>query len=73
MKRDYEITINYIRFNKDNISIGWSANIGFGVLDIWGEDDTHFEVATECLGKEFYKQVLDAFYDCLLKNYTIIE
>ena len=36
-------------------------------------DDKSFEVETECLGDNFYKQVLDKFKEYLLKDYKIIE
>lgn len=72
--KDYNIKINYVHFNTDCVCIGWSANIGFGVLTIHQDnDDKPFEVETECLGDNFYKQVLDKFKEYLLKDYKIIE
>ena len=72
--KDYNIEINYVHFNTNCVYIGWSANIGFGVLTIHQDnDDEPFEIETECLGEEFYKQVLDKFKEYLLKDYKIIE
>lgn len=72
--KDYNIEINYVHFNTNCVCIGWSANIGFGVLTIHQDkDDEPFEIETECLGEDFYKQVLDKFKDYLLKDYKIIE
>ena len=72
--KDYDIEINYVHFNTNCAYIGWSANIGFGVLTIHKDsDDKPFEVETECLGDNFYKQVLDKFKEYLLKDYKIIE
>lgn len=72
--KDYNIEINYVHFNTNCVYIGWSANIGFGVLTIHQDnDDEPFEIETECLGEDFYKQVLDKFKEYLLKDYKIIE
>ena len=72
--KDYNIKINYVHFNINCVYIGWSANIGFGVLTIHQDnDDKPFEVEIECLGDNFYKQVLDKFKEYLLKDYKIIE
>lgn len=72
--KDYDIEIDYVHFNRDCVSIGWSANIGFGVLTIYQDDDDKpFEVDTEHLGDNFYKQVLDKFKEYLLKDYKIVE
>jgi hypothetical protein len=44
--------------NKGGIRIHWSANIGFGVLDIFKKDDGKLYIETETMGKEFALQVL---------------
>ena len=38
--------------------IGWSGDIGFGVLTVYQEGD-EFKVETECLGSDFYYEILD--------------
>ena len=73
--KKYDIKINYIKFNKDIMSIGWSAkNIGFGVLDIYydkGKDT--FYIRTEGMGKKFYEKVLEEAKEYLLYKSVIVE
>jgi len=70
--KDYEIEIDYVHFNKDNICIGWSANIGFGVLTI-NQNNNTFAIETECLGQNFYEQVMQKFQEYILNHSIIIE
>ncbi len=70
--KDYKIKINYIHPMDDLIYIGWSANVGFGVLTIEQKGNT-FEVETETMGEEFYKQVLDKAKEYIFKHSKIIE
>lgn len=70
--KDYKIKINYIHPMDDLIYIGWSANVGFGVLTIEQKGDT-FEVETETMGEEFYKQVLDKAKEYLFEHSKIVE
>lgn len=72
------LRIDYINFDKDVMLIGWSANIGFGVLTInWQEKkdycNYHFAIETECLGEDFYKQVMDKAFEYMLNSFKIIE
>lgn len=66
------LEINYVNFLQDRIEIGWSADIGFGVLTI-NKVDNHFEVETECLGSGFYNKVLEKFKEYLQDFGKIIE
>lgn len=70
--KDYKIKINYVRPIADTIFIGWSANVGFGVLtiNICGET---FEIETETMGEEFYKQVLAKAKEYILEHSKIVE
>ena len=70
--KDYKIKIDYIHPMDDLIFIGWSANVGFGVLTIERKGET-FEVETETMGEEFYKQVLEKAKEYILKNSKIVE
>lgn len=67
-----DIKIDYIKINENIVLIGWSANIGFGVLTIHYVNN-NFEVETEGLGEEFYKDVLQKAQEYLLINSKIIE
>ena len=67
-----DIKIDYIKINENIILIGWSANIGFGVLTIH-HINNNFEVETEGLGEEFYKDILQKVQEYLLINSKIIE
>lgn len=66
------LEINYVNFLQDRIEIGWIANIGFGVLTIHKVDD-RFEVDTECLGSNFYSEVLEKFKEYLQNFGKIID
>lgn len=70
--KDYEIEISYVHAEKDTIFIGWTANIGFGVLTI-EQCGQIFEIETETLGEEFYKQVLDKAKEYILEHSKIVE
>lgn len=69
-KRFIEITD--VLFLENRIEIEWIAHIGFGVLTIY-KAENGWEVDTECLGDDFYKDVLDKFKEYLLKDYKIID
>jgi len=66
------LEINYVNFLSNKIEIGWSADIGFGILTVHKVDD-HFEIETECLGAEFCKRVLNKFIEYLQDFGKIIE
>lgn len=66
------LEINYVNFLQDRIEIGWSADIGFGVLTI-NKVDNYFEVETECLGSDFYNKVLEKFKEYLQDFGKIVE
>lgn len=67
-----DIKIDYINTVANTILIGWSANIGFGILTIHYING-FFEIETEGLGEEFYKDVLQKAQEYLLINSKIIE
>lgn len=75
MKKKYEIRINYVNFEDDKAFIGWSAKgVGFGVLSIyWNDVKDMYEIETECMGKEFCKQVLNEAQKYILHKSIIIE
>lgn len=76
MKKKYDIRINYVNFLDKRVEIGWSAkNIGFGILTISfdSKKSRHFLVETECMGKDFYKQVMEEANKYILKKSKIIE
>lgn len=72
MDKDYNINISYVAIHEDIIFIGWSADVGFGVLTIIKVEDG-FKVETECMGKEFYRQVLDKAKEFIFDFSEIIE
>ena len=52
---------------KPTIRISWSANIGFGELELtWEKRKKCFTANTECLGKNFANMVIDKFKDNLI-------
>lgn len=72
MNKNYKIKINAINIFDDVVYIRWSASIGFGELTI-NKCGSRFEIETEELGKEFYKQVLDKAKEYIFNNSIIIE
>jgi hypothetical protein len=70
--RERFIEITDVEFRDNCIVISWVAHIGFGILTIY-KTDKGFEIDTECLGEEFYKDILDKFKEYLLKDYKIID
>lgn len=66
------IEIDYVHFVDKAMIIGWSGDIGFGVLTIYQEDD-EFKVETECLGSDFYYKILDKLKEYLQKVGQIVE
>jgi hypothetical protein len=70
--RERFIEITDVTFLKDYIEISWVAHIGFGILTIHKTEEG-FEVETECLGEEFYKDIIDKFKEYLLKDFKIVE
>ena len=76
MKKKYDIRINYVSFLDKRLEIGWSAkNIVFGILTISydSKKSRHFLVETECMGKDFYEQVMEETNKYILKKSKIIE
>lgn len=72
MKKEYDISINYIDFCENVVIIGWSANIGFGQLTIYrsNEDNDKFYFDTECLSDDFRDEVLSKVEQYLIANST---
>ena len=74
--KKYDIKINFVDFQDKKIIIGWSAkNIGFGQLTISFDKriNQEFLVETECMGKDFYEQVIEETKKYIFKNSLIIE
>jgi hypothetical protein len=53
----------YGSWNNGGLQISWSANIGFGKLDIVIGKNNKIFIDTESLGKEFAKQILCQMID----------
>lgn len=70
--RERFIDITDVEFRDNRIVISWVAHIGFGILTIY-KTDKGFEIDTECLGEEFYKDVLDKFKEYLSTNFKIVD
>ena len=70
--RERFIDITDVEFRDNRIVISWVAHIGFGILTIY-KTDKGFEIDTECLGEEFYRDVLDKFKEYLLTNFKIVD
>lgn len=72
MKKEYDVSINYIHFCNNVVVIGWSANIGFGQLTIYrsNEDNDKFYFDTECLSDDFRDEVLSKVGEYLITNST---
>ena len=70
--RERFIDITNVEFKDNRIVISWVAHIGFGILTIY-KTDKGFEIDTECLGEEFYKDVLDKFKEYLSTNFKILD
>lgn len=66
------LEITYVNLLKDRMEIGWTSNIGFGVLTINITEDG-FEIETECLGEEFCERVLDQFKQHIMSYGKIVE
>ena len=61
--KDLEITdVRILSETCEGFIISWSANIGFGEVCFYKEDEK-WHADTECMGKEFCKKVFDAFLD----------
>jgi len=50
-------------YNNGGIRINWSANIGFGQLDIFMNKEGRLIVDSEYMGKDFVLEVLEALVD----------
>ena len=66
------IEIDYVHFVDKAMIIGWSGDIGLGVLTSCQEGD-EFKVETECLGSDFYYKILDKLKEYLQKVGQIVE
>ena len=47
------------------IILSWSANIGFGELTLYKDDEEGWVADTECMGEDFVKRVLSAWADTI--------
>lgn len=59
--------------NKGGIRISWSANIGFGVLDIVKTKDNKLIAHTECMSNNKDKNFVKEILNILLDNIEIVE
>lgn len=77
--------VNGVIIREGQIKILWSGNDGFGELDIFSNkkdpytesvyaDETRsFEVMTEFMGEDFYRDALKSAIEYLIDNSKIIE
>lgn len=74
MANKKELHVDEVIMHEDHMNIKWYGSIGFGNLDIYyDEENDKYDVTTECLGEEFYKEILKLAFDYLIKNSNIIE
>ncbi len=70
--KEYDIRINYVHFNENNIVIGWSAKgIGFGTQTVYriaSEDAESFYIDTECMSESFRDAVFKAAFEYIIAN-----
>ena len=80
MAKNYNVSIEkVVYFNKpertihghvlpptSGIQISWVANVGWGQLTIYQFEDGSMAIDSECMGREFVKQVLNAY-----RNYVL--
>ena len=65
----YDVKINSVstwskhRGNNGGLRINWLANVGFGQLDIFMDEEGKLVVDSEYMGKEFVMEVLEALVD----------
>lgn len=52
--------------------ISWSATVGWGELTIYHTEGGGIEIDSECMSKEFVKQVLEAYTRYILDKGEII-
>ena len=55
------------------MQISWYATVGWGQLTIHQSEDGSIEIDSECMSKEFVKQVLEAYTRYILDRGVIIE
>lgn len=80
-----KVEVNGVIIRDGHIKCLWHGTPGFGELDIYSDrtqpyeescysDETkHFEVTTECMGKEFYQAILESMIEYLKTHSTIVE
>lgn len=52
--------------------LSWDSNIGWGELVVMINDDGSFLVDTECMGKEFAQEVINAAGKYMLSHARIV-
>jgi len=64
------LIVDDISFYNDFMRIYWSANIGWGEMDVKVVDTDYrvFEIDTETLGREFVEQALIAAKDYIIAH-----
>lgn len=63
------IRINYVHFGEHAIIIGWSANVGFGQLTAYtDENQEKYCVDTEGMSEKFIKEVWEKALIYMLNN-----
>lgn len=74
MDKERRLEVDNVVIHEDHINIQWHGSIGFGNLDIYyDKENEKYDVTTECLGEEFYKEILKLTSEYLIKNSNIIE
>lgn len=79
-----EIEVDGVSIQDGHIKCLWHGKYGFGELDIYSNKDDPYEggcegetksflVATECMGEDFYQEVLKSMIKYLKDKSTIIE
>lgn len=63
--KNLEIESVHLGKGTQAIIIDWSANIGFGQLAIFKNEDGEWEVDSECMGEEFVKLVINKWIESL--------
>lgn len=82
--KNRKIEVDGVIIREGHIKCLWHGTPGFGELDIYSnledpyengcEGETRsFQVTTECMGKEFYQEVLKSMIKYLENNSIIIE
>lgn len=70
--KKYNIKVWEVRFFEKAMVLSWEGNIGWGELVVMINDDGSFLVDTECMGKEFAQEVINAAGKYILSHARIV-